>query len=86
MQLSHIRSISTIHLFVPDTYLVAKLSLNLLFVGQLCEHGLSLYFFNNGCIMQDTQTGKIVGKGRKVKPLFELTSFHILMTNIVASI
>ena len=44
MPVSHIGSISTSNLSIGDTYLVPKLSLNLLFVGQLCELGLELKF------------------------------------------
>jgi hypothetical protein len=44
LDVSHIWSISTHQLSMFDTYLVLNLSLNLLFVGQLCELGLELHF------------------------------------------
>jgi hypothetical protein len=51
---SHIGSICTLDLSVSDTYLVPKLSLNLLSVGQLCELGLELKFSNNGVDVHDS--------------------------------
>jgi len=57
MPVSHVGSISTSNLSVSDTYLVPKLSLNLLSVGQLCELGLELKFSNKGVDVLDSQTG-----------------------------
>jgi hypothetical protein len=71
---SHVGSISTSNLYVSDTYLVPKLSLNLLSVGQLCELGLELKFSNKGVDVHDSQTGQLLGTGRKVGRLFELLS------------
>jgi hypothetical protein len=48
MSVSHICIVSSPNLTIPDTYLVPKLSLNLLSVGQLCELGLDLHFSNCG--------------------------------------
>jgi hypothetical protein len=45
LDVSHIGSISTHQLSMSNTYLVSNLSLNLLYVGQLCELGLKLQFF-----------------------------------------
>jgi len=73
MPISHIGSISTSNLSVNDNYLVPKLSLNLLSVGQLCELGLELKFSNNGVDVQDSQTGQLLGTSRKVGRLFELS-------------
>jgi hypothetical protein len=44
LDVSHIGSVSTHQLYMSDTYLVPNLSLNLLYVGQLCELGLELHF------------------------------------------
>jgi hypothetical protein len=49
LDVSHIGSISSHQLSMSDTYLVSNLSLNLLSVGQLCELGLELHFFKQGC-------------------------------------
>jgi hypothetical protein len=72
MSVSHIGTISSPDLTIPDTYLVPKLSLNLLSVGQLCELGLDLHFSNHGVDVQDPLTGKLLGTGRKTGRLFEL--------------
>jgi len=77
MPVSHIGSISTSNLSVNDTHLLPKLSLNLLFVGQLCELGLDLKLFNKGVDIQDSQTGQLLGTGRKVGRLFELSFLQI---------
>jgi hypothetical protein len=57
MPVSHVRSISILNLSGSDTYLVPKLSLNVLSVGQLCELGLDLKFFNKCVDVYDSQTG-----------------------------
>ena len=63
MSVSHIGSISSPDLTIPNTYLVPKLSLNLLYVGQLCELSLDLHFSNRGVDVQDPLTGKLLGTG-----------------------
>jgi hypothetical protein len=77
MSVSHISTISSPNLTIPDTYLVPKLSLNLLSVGQLCELGLDLHFSNRGVDVQDPLTGKLLGTGRKIGRLFELCNLQI---------
>uniref|UniRef100_A0A2N9HCJ2 Reverse transcriptase Ty1/copia-type domain-containing protein n=1 Tax=Fagus sylvatica TaxID=28930 RepID=A0A2N9HCJ2_FAGSY len=77
MSVSHIGTISSPDLTIPDTYLVPKLSLNLLSVGQLCELGLDLHFSNRGVNVQDPLTGKLLGTGRKIGHLFELCNLQI---------
>uniref|UniRef100_A0A2N9GWD9 Integrase catalytic domain-containing protein n=1 Tax=Fagus sylvatica TaxID=28930 RepID=A0A2N9GWD9_FAGSY len=77
MSVSHIGTISSPDLTIPDTYLVPKLSLNLLSVGQLCELGLDLHFSNHGVDVQDPLTGKLLGTGRKTGHLFELCNLQI---------
>jgi hypothetical protein len=72
ISVSHIGTISSPNLAIPDTYLVPKLSLNLLFVGQLCELGLDLYFSIHGVDMQDPLTGKLLGIDSKIGRLFKL--------------
>uniref|UniRef100_A0A2N9IYG8 Uncharacterized protein n=1 Tax=Fagus sylvatica TaxID=28930 RepID=A0A2N9IYG8_FAGSY len=77
MSVSHIGTVSSPDLTIPDTYLVPKLSLNLLYVGQLCELGLDLHFSNRGVDMQDPLTSKLLGTGRKIGRLFELCNLQI---------
>ena len=49
MQVSHVGHVSTLHLTLPHTYVVPKLTLNLISRGQLCELGLELILSINGC-------------------------------------
>ena len=78
MSISHIGTISSPDLTILDTYLVPKLSLNILSIGQLYELGLDLHFSNRGIDVQDSLTGKLLGigqllgTGRKIRCLFEL--------------
>ena len=46
---SHIGSVSIPTLSLSDTYLIPNLTLNLIFVGQLCELGFDLWFGFSGC-------------------------------------
>jgi hypothetical protein len=46
---SHTSSVSTPTLSLSDTYLIPNLTLNLIFVGQLCELGYDLWFGSSGC-------------------------------------
>ena len=57
MTVSHVGSISTLNLSISDVFYVPKLYLNLLFVGQLTEFGLILFFSSRGCLVQDSRTG-----------------------------
>ncbi|GKV37171.1 hypothetical protein SLEP1_g45230 [Rubroshorea leprosula] len=77
MQVSQYGQVSTSTLTLPNTFLIPKLTFNLISMGQLCELGLELIFSTRGCHVQDPQTGQILGIGRKVGCLFELTSLHI---------
>jgi hypothetical protein len=77
MSVSHIGTISSPNLTIPDTYLVQKLSLNLLYISQLYELGLDLHFSNRGVDVQDPLTGKLLGIGRKIGRLFELCNLQI---------
>ena len=72
MTVSHVGSISTLNLSVSDVFCVPKLHLNLLFVGQLIELGLNLFFSSRGYLVQDSWTRQIVGTARKVGWLFKL--------------
>jgi hypothetical protein len=78
ISVSHIGTNSSPNLTIPDTYLVPKLSLNILSIGQLCELGLDLHFSNRGIDVQDPlmgkllETGQLLGTGRKIGRLFEL--------------
>jgi hypothetical protein len=74
------------NLSVSDVFCVPKLHLNLLSVDQLTELGLNLFFSSRGCLVQDSQTGQIVGTARKVGRLFELTSLHFPSSSVSAPV
>ena len=77
MPITHIGTVVTSNLSLPETYFVPSLALNLVSVGQLCDLGLTIIFSPHGCQVQDLQTGQILGTGRKVGRLFELTSLRL---------
>lgn len=56
MKVSHIGNISMSTLSLLDTFVVPKLSLDLIFVGQLCELDFDIHFSSNGCCVQDRRT------------------------------
>ena len=56
MKVTHIGTVSTEDLNLPDTYFVPNLSLNLVSIGQLCDLGLDIIFTSSGCHVQDPQT------------------------------
>jgi len=85
---SHTSSVSQSNLNLPNTYLIPKLNLNLIFVGQLCDLGYEITFSSSKCHVQDPRTGQLIGSGRKIGRLYMLIELHIpLESNIcVASI
>jgi hypothetical protein len=77
MHVSHTGSISLSNLSLPNTYLIPKLNFNLISVGQLCDLGYEIIFSSSGCRVQDPRTGQLIGTGRKIGRLYELTELHI---------
>jgi len=77
MHVSHTCSISLSNLSLPNTYLIPKLNFNLISVGQLCDLGYEIIFSSFGCRVQDPRTGQLIGIGRKIGRLYELTELHI---------
>ena len=77
MLVSHKGTISSPYLSLSDTFHIPKLSLNLLFVGQLCELGIDLLFTNHGVDVQDPWTGQVLGTSRKVGRMFEVHDIKI---------
>ena len=86
LQITHTGHATSSSLSLPDTYLVPHLSFNLISIGQLCDIGLTVLFSSSGCQVQDPQTGQILGTGRKVGRLFELTSLHISSSPVSAAV
>ena len=60
MPISHKGTISSSSLSLNDTFHIPKLSLNLFYVGQLCELAVDLLFTNHGVDVQDPQTGQVL--------------------------
>ena len=85
MHVSHLGNVSTPTLFVSNVYHIPQLTHNLLSVWQLNELGFSLTFSSTGVVVQDSQTGQIVGTVRKVGRLFELIFLHLLSSRLSAS-
>ena len=57
MPISHKGTISSPSLSLSDIFHISKLSLNLLYVVQLCELGVDILFTNYGVDVQDPWTG-----------------------------
>ena len=76
MHVSHLGNVSIPALSVSNVYQIPKLTHNLLSIGKLTELGFSLTFSSTGVVVQDSQTGQIVGTARKVERLFELIFLH----------
>ena len=55
---THIGDISITSLYLSDTYLVPKLSLNLISISQLCELGYGVYFSEYGLLYRNLERGK----------------------------
>ena len=85
MHVSHLGNVSTPTLSVSNVYQISKLTYNLLSVGQLIKLGFSLTFSSTSVVMQDSQTGQIVGTSRKVVSLFELIFLHLPSSRLSAS-
>ena len=77
MHVSHLGNVSTPTLSISNVYQIPKLTHNLLSVGKLTELGFSLTFSSTGVVVQDSQTGQIVGIALKVGRLFELIFLHL---------
>ena len=85
MHVSHLGNVFTPALFVSNVYQILKLTNNLLSIRQLTELGFSLTFSSIGVVVQDSQTGQIVGIARKVGRLFELVFLHLPSSRLSAS-
>lgn len=49
MHATYVGSISKLTLRLLDTFFVPKLTLNLIYVEQLCDLGLTVHFFKHDC-------------------------------------
>ena len=86
MHVSHLSNVFTPTLSVSNVYQIPQLTHNLLSVGQLIELGFFLTFSFTSVVVQDSQTGQIVGTSHKVGRLFELIFFHLSSSRLFASV
>ena len=70
MPLAGIGSIVMPHLFLSVVYHIPKLTLNLASVGQLCDSGNLVTFSSSSCYVQDLQSKKLIGTGRRKGGLY----------------
>ena len=85
MHVSHLSNVSTPALSIFNVYQIPQLTHSLLSVRQLTELGFSLTISSTGVVVQDFQTGQIVGTARKVGRLFELIFLHLPPSHLSAS-
>ena len=85
MHVSHLSNVSTPALSVSNVYRIPQLTHNLLSIGQFTELGFSLTFSSTGVVVQDSQTGQIVGTARKVRRSFELIFLHLPSSRLSTS-
>jgi hypothetical protein len=80
MPLAGVGSVVTPHLSLPNVYLIPKLKLNLASVGQICDSGDYLVMFSGSfCCVQDLQSQKLIGTGRRENELYILDELKVLV-------
>ena len=85
MHVSHLGNVSTSVLSDSNVYQIPQLTHNILSVRRLTELGFSLTFSSTGVVVQDSQTGHIVGTTYKVGRLFELIFLHLPSSRLSVS-
>ena len=86
MHVQNIGTINTPKLSISNVFHVPKVSLNLLFVGQLCELGVDVHFSSCGCFVYAPHGGEILRTQHRVGRLFELKSLYIPFKTVTAAI
>jgi hypothetical protein len=80
MPLTYIGFVITPHLSLPNIYLILNLTLNLVSVSQIYDSGDYLVIFSFFfCCVQDLQSQKLIGTGRKEKGLYILDELKVLV-------
>ena len=77
MPLAGCGSIVTPCLSLPDVYYIPKLTINLVSVSQLCESGYLVFFSSSACYVQDPQSQKLIGTGRRKGRLYVLDELKV---------
>ncbi|KAG5546465.1 hypothetical protein RHGRI_018600 [Rhododendron griersonianum] len=79
----HVASIGSIlsstapSLSIPNVFYVPQLSLSLLSISQLSDSGFDVVFSSSGCVVQDRDSKKQIGAGRRVGDLYLLEHLHL---------
>lgn len=77
MPLAGVGSVVTPHLSLSNVYHIPKLKLNLVSVSQLCDSGYSVSFSSTSCHVQDPQSQKLIGTGRRRGGLYVLDELRL---------
>jgi len=87
MPLACVGSVVTPHLSLPNVYLIPKLKLNLVSVGQICDSGDYLVMFScSFCYVQDLQSQKLIETGRRENGLYILDELNVLVVVVADAI
>lgn len=86
LPLTGIGTIQTTHVSLPNVYCIPKLTMNLVSVGQLCDLGYLVHFSSTTCSVQDPNSKKLIGTGRRQGGLYVLDDLHIPSHAAAASI
>ncbi|XP_031256344.1 uncharacterized protein LOC116114338 [Pistacia vera] len=72
MPLVGVSSIVTQNISLLNVYHIAKLTMNLVSIGQLCVTGYLVLFSSSSCHVQDLQSQKLIGTCRRQRGLYVL--------------
>jgi hypothetical protein len=86
MPLADVGSVVTPHLSLPNVYLIPQLKLNLASVGQIYDSSDYLVMFSgSSCCVQDLQSQKLIGTGRRENGLYILDELKVSVAAAAAA-
>ncbi|KAL5816849.1 hypothetical protein ACOSQ3_025227 [Xanthoceras sorbifolium] len=77
MPLAEVGSVVTFQLSLSNVYHIPKLTMNIVLVSQLCDYGYSMSFTSTSCHVQDLQSKKLIGIGRRNGGLYVLDELKL---------
>ncbi|KAG5561202.1 hypothetical protein RHGRI_004282 [Rhododendron griersonianum] len=77
MHVVSIGSIQSNSLSLSNVFYVPQLTLSLVSISQLSDSGFDVVFSSSGCVVQDRESKKQTGTGRRVGDLYTLERLHI---------
>jgi hypothetical protein len=87
MPLVGVGSVVTPHMSLPNIYLIPNLKLNPASVGQLCDSGDNLVIFSSFfCCVQDLQSQKLIGTGRRENGLYILDELKVSVPTVATTV